>query len=90
MPREALAALFKADVKKLPAYVGVALPDGGYGLFKLTKVERPEKVEDAQVARLQAQYAQFVAQQDTAAYLAALRKKHGVEINKAALESKER
>lgn len=90
LPREAAAAVFKADVKKLPAYVGVTLPDGGYGLFKIAKVARPEKVEDAQVARLQAQYAQFSAQQDTAAYLVALRKKYGVEINKAALESKER
>lgn len=90
LPREALVALFKADVKKLPAYVGVELPGNGYGLFKITKVERPEKVDDAQVARLQEQYAQFAAQQDTAAYLAALRKKYGVEIHKAALENKER
>lgn len=90
LSREAAQAIFKADVKKLPAYVGVELPGNGYGLFKITKVQRPEKVEDAQVKGLQEQYAQFAAQQDTAAYLAALRKKYSVEINKSALETKER
>ena len=89
-PPAAAQAIFKADVQKLPAYVGVELGSGNYMLYKITKVSQPEKPDEKQRQLLQSEYGSIAAQEDFAAYLAALRARHKVEINKSAVENKDR
>lgn len=83
------AAIFKADVQKLPAYAGASV-DGNYTLFKVVKVNAPEKLEEAQKKGLQGEYARVVAQEDLAAYLAGLRQRYKISVNTVLLETKER
>jgi peptidyl-prolyl cis-trans isomerase D len=89
VPPAAMQAIFKASVEKLPAYVGVDA-GGSYMLYKIMKVSQPEKVDDNQRKVLQREYSTMTAQEDFAAYLAALRARYKIEINKSALEAKER
>ncbi len=87
LPEAALTAVFKTDAGKLPAFTGVELPGGGYGLYKLTKVDSEAKVDDDTRKGTQAQLERITAQQEVQSYLAALRARHKVEINKAAVEA---
>jgi peptidyl-prolyl cis-trans isomerase D len=50
---EAAVAVFKADVSKLPAYVGVDLPGKGYGVYRISKVSQPAQ-SDPQLRKQQA------------------------------------
>ena len=91
VPPDAMQAIFKANVQKLPAYVGVELANGGgYSLYKIMKVSQPEKKDDNVRKVLQRQYSTLSAQEDFAAYLGALRARYKIDINKSALESKDR
>lgn len=89
VPPVAMQAIFKADVQKLPAYVGVEA-GGGYMLYKIMKVGQPEKADANALKVLQREYSTMAAQEDFAAYLSALRSRYKIEINKSALEAKER
>ena len=90
LPAPAVQALFKAKVDTLPAYAGADL-GGGYAIYKIVKVERPEKVDGAQLKSLQEQFAGIVGPEDMAAYLTALRLRHKVEVNRAlVVETRER
>ncbi|HET7775077.1 MAG TPA: SurA N-terminal domain-containing protein [Azospira sp.] len=87
VPSAALQAIFKADASKLPAYTGVEFPNnGGYALYKIMKVSQPSSLDEGKRKVLQKEYTTLVAQEDFAAYLAGLRARYKVEINKAALE----
>lgn len=92
VPPAALQAIFKTDAGKLPAYTGVEFPNnGGYVLYKIMKVSQPSSLDEGKRKVLQKEYTSLVAQEDFAAYLAGLRARYKVEVNKAALEdSKDR
>ncbi len=90
LPASALKAIFKADVRKLPAYVGDEAIGGSYVLYRIAKVSHPDIVDDNRRNALQRQYDSILAQEDFAAYLANLRLRYKVDINKSALENKER
>lgn len=86
VPPVAMEAIFRADVGKLPTYTGVALPnDGGYALYKIIAVKALDGIDANKRRALQADYAAIAAQEDFSAYLASLRKRYKVEINKDAL-----
>jgi len=90
VPAPSLQAIFRADVSKLPAYAGVELPNnGGYALYKIMAVKPLETVDADKRRVLQRDYENMTSQEDFAAYLAGLRQRYKVEINKAVLESKE-
>ncbi len=90
VPPQALGAILKVDAAKLPGYAGAELPDLGYALFKVVKVEAGGKVDDARRQSMQRQYYTLAMQEEVQAYLSSLRTRHKVSINSAALESKER
>lgn len=90
VPPAAMQAIFKAGVAKLPAYVGVEVGGGNYILYKIMKVSQPEQSDENQRKMLQREYSTMTAQEDFAAYLSALRSRYKIELNKSALESKER
>jgi len=89
IPPAVVQAVFKADVQKLPAYAGVEI-GGGYALFKIVKINSPEKIDEAKLKGLQGEYGSIVAQEDLSAYLAGLRQRYKININKTLLEAKER
>lgn len=82
--REAFMAVMKADMTKLPTYVGVELPQG-YGVYRINKVAQPATVDTARRQADQQQVANALAQQETFAYLEALKKKAKVEVMKPAV-----
>lgn len=90
IPSAAEQFVFRMNANKLPSYTGVELPGTGYALFKLTRLVSGEKLDENRKLGMQQKLDKLVAQEDIQIYLAALRGRHKVEINQAALESKER
>jgi peptidyl-prolyl cis-trans isomerase D len=87
---QALRAIFKAGVQKLPAYTGAVLADGSYALYRIGQVLPPAPDSNTEQARkLRGEYARIAAEEDFAAWLAALRQQYPVEIKTAVLERKE-
>jgi peptidyl-prolyl cis-trans isomerase D len=85
---DALTEIFRADSGKLPIYVGVELRDRGYGLYRISRVVEAPPADEARRKGLQDQLARQAAQQDFSAYLASLRARAKIEINKSNLEKK--
>jgi len=90
VPPAAMQAIFKTGVQKLPAYLGLELGGGNYTLYKIMKVSQPEKADDNKRKVLQREYSTMTAQEDFAGYLAVLRARYKIDVNKAALDTKER
>lgn len=88
---DSVRAIFGADAARLPAYVGAAHPGKGYALYRISAVKTGVADQDAQrAASLRQAYARAVAEEEFAGWLASLRGKHPVTINKAMLEAKEK
>jgi peptidyl-prolyl cis-trans isomerase D len=81
-----LRPVVSADVSKLPAYVGVPIPDAGYVLVRISKVveDQPKEGDPQLAARANTLYgnAQYEA------YIESLRARADIEINAASLEKK--
>jgi peptidyl-prolyl cis-trans isomerase D len=90
IPQAAVAPIFKLDATKLPAYTGVEMPGTGYALFKLSKLDAGEKLDDQRRQSMQAQLSKLAVQEEVQTYIAALRARYKVEINKGALEVKDK
>jgi peptidyl-prolyl cis-trans isomerase D len=81
-----LRQVVAADTSKLPAYVGVPIPDGGYALLRISKViEEPVKEGDPQVA---ARFAQLYGAAQYEGMVESLRSRAHIDINAANLEKK--
>ncbi|OON63100.1 peptidylprolyl isomerase [Massilia sp. KIM] len=79
-PTGAIAAL-KADVSKLPAYVGVELPGQGYAVYRIGKVAQPAQPDQARRQQEAQQIASLLGQQEMYNYIEALKTKAKVKIN---------
>ncbi|KAF1016732.1 MAG: SurA N-terminal domain-containing protein [Burkholderia sp.] len=78
---EAIAAIYKADAKSLPAYVGVDLgANGGYAIFRVNAIMPPVPVDPQQLNAVQQQLAQVYAQSESEAYMKALRDRSKVKM----------
>jgi len=88
LPPMAAKALFKLPAGKLPGYTGVKLPDGSYALYKLVTVDNKARLADGQAQALKAEIGNMQAQAEFAAYLAGLRNRYKIDINKAQLEAR--
>ena len=88
----AVRAIFATSVAKLPAYAGVPAAGGGYVVYRIGQLKPfvAAAGDSARTKGLREQYANIIADEDFSAWLAALRLRYPVEINKAVLESKER
>ncbi len=85
---DALKVIFSADTSKLPVYLGVELRDRGYGLYRISRVIEAAPADDARRKSMYDELARQTAQQDYGSYLASLRARAKIEINKANLEKK--
>ncbi|GKS69736.1 peptidyl-prolyl cis-trans isomerase D [Nitrosomonas sp. PY1] len=80
MNSEELHAVFKADTKELPVYVGLESPDG-FTLLRISKVIEPSAMEKEKLDAFRKQLQQMITQEETVAYLSGLRKQYDVKIN---------
>ncbi|EEO28048.1 SurA N-terminal domain-containing protein [Oxalobacter paraformigenes] len=78
--RSDLAPVMKADVSKLPAYVGVEMAPNGYIIYRITRVVTPEKTDGKLREAMSRQMTNVMAQQDLAAYMNYLKQEAKVEI----------
>ena len=81
-----LRSVVTADVGKLPAYVGVAIPEAGYLLVRISKVIEADPKQLAQEATARA--AGLLSNAQYNAYVASLRQQADIEVNQANLERK--
>ncbi|MDQ8022571.1 MAG: SurA N-terminal domain-containing protein [Moraxellaceae bacterium] len=81
---DAQKAVFGAPSDKLPAYVGVASPVGGYSLYRIDRVSKPVvAANDLRFEGTGAAYTRLAGELDSRAYITSLRDKLGVTINAA-------
>jgi len=76
----AVAAVMKADVSKLPAYVGVEIPGQGYGVYRIGKVGQPAEQDAARREQEGQRINQIISQQEMTGYIDALKQKAKVKI----------
>jgi peptidyl-prolyl cis-trans isomerase D len=71
---QALEPVYRLPAEKLPAWVGVSLADGGYGVYHVLKATPPSAEQiDKQLGQYGPQLAQIAGQQDFANYLEGLK-----------------
>lgn len=80
VPPAALAAVFKADSSKLPAYVGVDLGQDGYAIYRVNGIEKSDPVAADRLTGAQQQVAQVYAQAEMESYLDSLKARSKVKI----------
>jgi peptidyl-prolyl cis-trans isomerase D len=87
VPMEMLRPVLSADVAKLPAYVGLPVADAGYVLVRISKVT-PGAISEQQAAQAKERVAGMVAGAQYDAFVASLRERADVDVNRKALEKK--
>ena len=86
MPAGVLRSIVSADVSKLPAYIGTAVPDAGYLLMRITKVvEGKPAAEDKQAEQ---RIAGMLGVAEYEAYVASLKARADIKINTGNLAEK--
>lgn len=83
---EGAQAVFGADVSKLPAYAGVPAAQGRFVVYRITKVKDVTAVDPEQRKALGKQLAEMVGQEQYVAYLASLRERADVKIDRKRLD----
>lgn len=83
-----LQQVFKTDTAKLPAYTGTENPQGGFALFKISRVAQPENTSADLKKSLTDSLSKVVADEVMSAYVASLKQKADVKISKDQLEKK--
>jgi len=73
-------AVLKADVSKLPAYVGVELPGQGYGVYRINKVTQAQAPDAARRKSELDQIADALGQQDMYGFIQAVKQKAKVKL----------
>jgi peptidyl-prolyl cis-trans isomerase D len=76
----AAMAVLKADVSKLPAYVGVEVPGQGYGVYRINKVSQPAQLDAARRKQEAEQITRAVGEQEMYGYIEVLKKKAKAKI----------
>ena len=72
--------VLKADVSKLPAYVGVDLPGQGFGVYRIGKVSQAATPDAARRKQELEQIAGAIGQQDMHDYIEVLKQKGKVKV----------
>jgi peptidyl-prolyl cis-trans isomerase D len=89
LPRELLQPVVAADVSKLPAYVGIPVPNAGYLLIRISKViDADPKEPKEQGAESRARVNQLFGSAQYDAYVESLRSRADIEIKPENLEKK--
>ena len=86
LPEAAVRQIFRADTSKLPAYVGVEQPGGGYLLLRVSRVVESRGIDPNARAGFARQAYQLATQEQISAYIASLRAGAKVTLTPAATE----
>jgi peptidyl-prolyl cis-trans isomerase D len=87
LPAEILRQVVAADISKLPAYIGVPVPDQGYAVLRITKVVEGQAPADEKQVEARAAAAQGSA--DYESYIASLKGRASISVNSGNLEKKQ-
>ena len=77
----AAIAVLKADVTKLPAYVGVELPGQGYGVYRIGKISQPAQPDANRRKQEAQQISTLVGQSEMFNYVEALKTKAKAKVS---------
>jgi peptidyl-prolyl cis-trans isomerase D len=88
LPAEVLRRIVAADVSRLPAYLGMPLPEAGYLLVRVSKVIEAEAKPAEQQAADAGRASQLFGTAQYDAYVSSLRSRADIEIINANLERK--
>ncbi|WP_432719803.1 peptidylprolyl isomerase [Jeongeupia wiesaeckerbachi] len=80
---QTLNALFRAPADKLPAFVGNAVPQQGYVLYRVEKSTPAPKLDAQLLQRMREGLGQMYGQVEIASYIDSLRKSAKIEYGKA-------
>ena len=83
---EAAQSVFSADTGKLPAYAGVPVSQSRFVIYRVTQVKDVAETTGEQRKALAKQLAQMIGQEQYIAYVASLRERADVKIDKKKLE----
>ncbi len=83
---EAAQSVFGADTTKLPAYAGVPVSQGRFVIYRVTKVKDVADVNPEQRKALAKQLMQMIGQEQYSAYLASLRERADVKVDRKKLD----
>ncbi|HEX7952661.1 MAG TPA: SurA N-terminal domain-containing protein [Burkholderiales bacterium] len=83
---EAAQSVFGAETAKLPSYTGVPVSQGRFVIYRISKVRDVTETSAEQRKALAKQLAQMIGQEQYIAYLASLRERADVSIDKKKLE----
>ncbi len=89
LPAAAVRKVMLVDVSKLPAYVGLESGDSGYAIYRVTKVVAGEYKAGPQSAEELAAIDRQAGGEQLDAYVASLRARAKVSINRSNLEKKQ-
>jgi peptidyl-prolyl cis-trans isomerase D len=84
----AALAVFKADVTKLPAYVGVDVPGLGYGVYRIGKVAQPAQPDAARRTQEAEQIGGLMGQAELYNFVEAIKAKSKVKITASGAPAK--
>jgi peptidyl-prolyl cis-trans isomerase D len=84
--RAGAMGVLKADVSKLPAYVGVELPGQGYGVYRINKVTVPAERDESRRKQEAEQITRAVAEQEMSSYVEVLKQKAKAKIHARAAD----
>lgn len=90
IPEPVVRQAFRLDTSKLPAYAGVENPQVEYTLVRVSRVQEAGDLPPEKAGELAGALRRVLAQEVMAAYVAALKQKSGVTINKELIEKKDR
>ena len=83
---EGAQAVFSVDTSKLPAYAGLAAPDGRYVIYRISRVVDVETVDAEARKALAQQLEQVAGLESDAARLSSLKQRSDVKVNPKAIE----
>lgn len=84
----AVQAVFRADTSALPAYVGVDLGGGGYGIYRISKAAQGA-VDPRRMAAAGLTQSRFDGREQSDAFVQGLRARGEVEINQKNLDQRQ-
>jgi peptidyl-prolyl cis-trans isomerase D len=87
---DSVKAIFSADVTKLPAYAVAEAGEAAHALYRVSAVYQPPVVEVDKRKKREDDLKSTLTREDFEVYLAALRAKSKVVVNKESLERKDR
>lgn len=80
LDHDTLRAVFTAEIGSFPMYTGAINRKGGFDLVRINKIIEPEAVGTDKLENFTKQLQQMITQEETLAYLAAIRNRYDVKV----------